>query len=530
MPECWYGRYCTRIDCWFTHPAGRRVDELVKKSRREDEDKSATRQRYRSPVRSSSSAPRGRRRLCSASPAKRSPSRAASTPSCKTSRSAASARSQSPPRSASRSSPRKGAAPSEDGAEEEKASESVATSFKEFVLRELDDSATPQAALAKFKQYKQDLLREQAEGLKGTGLFRDLYHPMSRLRCFDLRARSAQIAAEAFIQDLRQSRFEGVSLCTSTSGSGTCPTAGHQKPPHFAFDPDVGALLVQGIPPASSIWTLYDTLKELPGLAAVAWSKPPAMDASRTLRARFASAEQAHAALEVLAKVPTVECESLQMSLLNPASDLSALVMPPEMSSTSRLEKDAELSAQIVRRLDALVGVPAEATEALIDHRGAAAAKLDLQVLYLRRVHHFCFYAALWCDDAWDLSNRCGAALVRDSGTDKSVEEGDWAKAHEERLRSFMATAEFKRPSALQSCQEQIAVRTELLCKEKTQQAAEAKFRCSMCNKHFKGPEYVYRHLQKAHADLFEAIQQEVHNNAAVRAFLAEPLHAGSSR
>jgi len=477
----------------------------------------------------SSSAPRARRRSRSASPAKRSPSRAASAPSGKTSR-PSSAPSQSPPRSASRSSPREGAAPGEDGAEEEKAPESAAATFKEFVLRELDDGATPQAALAGFERYKQGLLREQAEGLKGTGLFRDLYHPTSRLRCFDLRVRSAQTAAEAFIQDLRQSRFEGISLCASTSGSGTCPTAGHQKPPHFAFDPDAGALLVEGIPPASSIWTLYDTLEGVPGLAAVAWSKPPALDGPRALRARFASAEQARGALEVLAKAPTVEGESLQMSLLDPASDLNALVMPPEMSSTRRLERDAELSAQVVRRLDTLMGVRAEATEALLARRGAAATQLDLQVLYLRRVHHFCFYAALWCDDAWDLSKRCGAALVRDGGAGESVGEGDWAMAHEGRLRGFLATAEFKHPSALQSCQEQIASRTELLCKEKTQQAAEGKFRCSVCNKHFKGPEYVHRHLRKAHASLFEAIQQEFHDEAAVSAFLAEPLHAGSSR
>merc|ERR1712136_354344 len=72
--------------------------------------------------------------------------------------------------------------------------------------------------------------------------------------------------------------------------------------------------------------------------------------------------------------------------------------------------------------------------------------QLDLQVTYLRHVHHFCFYSALWCDDEWDLHRRCGAVVVRDILADGEVmdpkreqEEADWLQDRDDCLKLFRA-------------------------------------------------------------------------------------------
>jgi len=56
---------------------------------------------------------------------------------------------------------------------------------------------------------------------------------------------------------------------------------------------------------------------------------------------------------------------------------------------------------QVIRKMDALLGISDDITMALLGHvtETEIEMKLDLQILYLRRVHHFCFYAGKWCKD-----------------------------------------------------------------------------------------------------------------------------------
>ena len=77
-----------------------------------------------------------------------------------------------------------------------------------------------------------------------------------------------------------------------------------------------------------------------------------------------------------------------------------------EMSLPERIHKDLALSEQVMQRLDGLTEVPKDITALVLNAYGTTEFKLDLRITYLRRVHHFCFYAARWCDDEWSLA-RC---------------------------------------------------------------------------------------------------------------------------
>jgi len=97
------------------------------------------------------------------------------------------------------------------------------------------------------------------------------------------------------------------------------------------------------------------------------------------------------------------------------ASSLDAFVVPSDMSTAEQISKDEQHSAETLRTLDRIMGIPANLTQAVLNYTGSPEAKLDLHVLYLRSVHNFCFYSSAWCDDEWDLRERCGPALVRDN-------------------------------------------------------------------------------------------------------------------
>ena len=57
-------------------------------------------------------------------------------------------------------------------------------------------------------------------------------------------------------------------------------------------------------------------------------------------------------------------------------------------------------SCQVIRKMDDHFGISSDATSALLSHQLDTERQLDIQILYLRRVHHFCFYSGKWCKDS----------------------------------------------------------------------------------------------------------------------------------
>jgi len=385
----------------------------------------------------------------------------------------------------------------------------------------LEDSVMPEEAAAAFEKHCRQLAEKATAPLLGTGLLFDLYHPISLLRRFDLRSRLAQRNAEVFLQDVREGRYGGLCLRAPPTNPGNrqrgvCTTAGHLLAPHFAYDPDVDSVQISCVPASMSVWEFCDTLTQCRGLVALSWPWPRPGEATRKLRAHYSTGSLARGALNALGTM-----EVARAALIVPQPEISALVIPPEMSHPERLSKDGALASRVVRVLDGLVGVRTEFTEQLLSQEQSPEEKLDLLVLYLRRVHHFCFYAAAWCDDEWNLRKRCGSAVLRDTSTD--APEGEWAAAHEARLLSFLANPGGKRPTVPSRDEEPIAGRVAKVQEEQTKQVTEGKFRCLQCGKHFKGPDYVHKHLRKVHTDVLEAVRQKVLEEAAREACLADP-------
>ena len=83
---------------------------------------------------------------------------------------------------------------------------SVLPSFRDFVLKHVHNEDSPDCVLDMFQKHLSNSMKEGLEALKGTGLFRDLYHPLARLRRFDTYLGLTQRGAAGFAQDLRAGR------------------------------------------------------------------------------------------------------------------------------------------------------------------------------------------------------------------------------------------------------------------------------------------------------------------------------------
>jgi len=387
----------------------------------------------------------------------------------------------------------------------------------------------PEDAVAKYNLYLKQSAEQQLESFKTTELFYDLYHPLAALRRYDLRIHLTHKSADAFLRDMQQNRFDGCCWRAPAAGivrgSTKCTLAGHLQAPHFAVDPDVDSLLIHIVPHNASVWNIFDVLTDCSGLLSVAWTHPAAHDMSREMRARFASPAEARAALNALAVLQLNHGITLRPVLVSPSPELVALVAPPEMSHPDRIRKDEAISARIVRHLDSLFGIKPEITQALLGAVGSPEAKLDLQLLYLQRVHHFCFYAATWGKDEWDLKNTCEVAMVRMhvDCAQQAPAEGAWARLHEKRLEAFLASAQLDRPSMPLMQTEKASEKMSEACSANIDKLEEGKFTCKLCGKLFKGPEFVEKHIRKVHLDIFHPIYEEANQQAAYEAYTADP-------
>lgn len=416
--------------------------------------------------------------------------------------------------------------------------------FREFMMNHCEDGASPEDAIVAFKVYCEDLVKKELDILKNTGLFFDLYHPMAQLRSYDWQRQMAQIRSRNFAHDLNANKYHSLSLRARRPGlpganvpmAPTCPVAGHLKAPEFAFDANVGALMISGLPVAVSTWDVVEAMQDFPGFITAAWTPPSSeKELSRTFYASFADAKAAHAAVLGLSDQTDLLSNkglttgTARVSLLE-ASELSAAVLPPEMSSPERLKKDVELSAKVIRKMDDHFGISADATTAVLSHQLDTERQLDIQILYLRRVHHFCFYSGKWCKDEWTLRDCCGAAALRETPS-ASGDSGPsvWAVGHEKRIHDFLQQAMDKeivgRPMVLHHQEPKVLERFQRAANEKILKVHDQKFQCQACSKFFKGPEHVFKHLHRIHTNILDGVREELHQEIARSAFLADPAH-----
>lgn len=156
--------------------------------------------------------------------------------------------------------------------------------------------------------------------------------------------------------------------------------------------------------------------------------------------------------------------------------------------------------------------------------------RLDLQLLYLRRVHKMDYYSGRICWSARELFETCGMTTVRLClGTEDVVVLDNAASMYmlqpaddailTRRIQQILNQKFEYWMIAIGDTHPLFVDLWARFCQEKTLQVDPEKFRCGICRKLFKGAEFVWKHLKNKHISDSEPVKQGVRTQMMKQAF-----------
>jgi hypothetical protein len=180
--------------------------------------------------------------------------------------------------------------------------------------------------------------------------------------------------------------------------------------PYYAFDPDKLTLFLHQIPRNVSRWTIIEVLKKLPGFIYLSLSEPiKNQNYYRYCWVTFDTEENCDLAYESLIDY-RISSEYKICPIQSKSSTLKKIRMTPALYE-DRIDEDNEFTKTFISIFDKEKGIENGLNEKLEGKN--KELQLDLQILYLRRVHGFCYYCLEEFEDERALSTKCDNIHLR---------------------------------------------------------------------------------------------------------------------
>lgn len=177
----------------------------------------------------------------------------------------------------------------------------------------------------------------------------------------------------------------------------------------------------------------------------------------------------------------------------------------PEFSQPARFQHDLEQSTRLVEALLSRHELGQRIWASVTDQKKA----LDVNLACLRRVFSICYYSGLRCSNALELQKQCGDFCLR------SVTDVDADSASPTSIDPKIADLIRLFGPPFELATEDKIVESKFVIK-----LDEARYRCSLCNKLFKGPEFVVKHVRLKHEEDSNVAFQQL---SLLNLFLAHP-------
>lgn len=191
--------------------------------------------------------------------------------------------------------------------------------------------------------------------------------------------------------------------------------------PYYAFDPDKMTLFLHQIPRNVSRLQILEIVKKLPGFLYMSLSEPiKNQNYFRYCWVTFDSEENTELAYETLNDYRITQDYKLQ-PIKSKSTTVKRVRVTPSYSE-ERAQEDLELSKNFIQILDKDRNIE---NNPLMDKK-MGESQLDLQILYLRRVHGFCYYCLEEHEDERALATKCDNIHVRNYKLDAN--KGEWEK------------------------------------------------------------------------------------------------------
>lgn len=279
-----------------------------------------------------------------------------------------------------------------------------------------------------YAEYKNAYDRKQSEIFfqihKNEHWFQEKYHPKYVYKFNQEQIKQSQILAKKFNENLENDEYKGIKLENQENFEET-KDANHDErlekkdtpeendissAPLFGFDANKNTLYLKLIPIHISRWELLDAVRPTPGFLGLSMSEPlKTQEFVRYAWVSYDSEENCQKSKAILEKV------SLTNFDLNPVISVSTShkkVKVTPLLSKGCINRDKELSAKLIKVFDEQRQIEDNKLFEGEDDRDDKY-QLDLQLLYLRRVHAFCYYCCEEYEDERMLASKCGPMHVR---------------------------------------------------------------------------------------------------------------------
>lgn len=286
------------------------------------------------------------------------------------------------------------------------------------------DSLSNEEAQKYYDQYKADQNKRQAEVFyethKHESWFKEKYDPEQIYFWKQDRYKTANSLAQKFIEEF-------VDEVDNKKASTLCfdEKEGHDyqrlisldndevaKAPLFGFDANAKTLYLKQIPVRVGRLELLNEVKNSKGFASFSMSDPlKAQDFERYAWVSYETEEDCAKARDQL---DGLKIKDFKLYPIRSQTQRKPIRITPPLPDN--IDNDFKLCKQLIQKVfDVEKGIPSSLTDKLLEFANLLESpqKLDLLLLYLRRVHAFCFYCGEEYEDERMLSAKCGPQHIR---------------------------------------------------------------------------------------------------------------------
>jgi hypothetical protein len=383
-------------------------------------------------------------------------------------------------------------------------------SFKQFMELQHNPMAIEEAQKY-YDEYKNEYERKHLEIFfsehKSDHWFMEKYDPLVSERWQQERKHNAKVSHKLFIETARSGAVSGLKLSDQQ-------VENISGPPYFGFDPNSMTLFLKTIPVNISRWDLINVVKSSPGFVSLSMSEPlKSQSFCRFAWVLYDTEEHCNESLTLLTGKLVTPDFRLAPVRSQSSSRKEAKMQPPHSAESITL--DWRQSARLIRVLDLEKGISENSLLVSEDQFSEMADiqkefQLDLQLLYLRRVHAYCFYCLDEYDDERMLSAKCGPAHIRSRLDPEGGREANFDDRLELRLQPKPEVKVYEQGVRLS--QQDIELQRMLTDFEGKQIVEEVddKVRCNLCRKLFRGVEFVRKHIHNKHPESVEEVVKKV--------------------
>ena len=286
--------------------------------------------------------------------------------------------------------------------------------------------------------------------------------------------------------------------------------------PFYLFNINNNSLFIQYLPYNVSFLSLHSIIKELPGLIFISISEPLKKDDySRFIWLNFDNEKNVTNALEKLNLYEINENYILNVVKSNKFPLRKIKLFPVYVNNNNNendfIEEDEIKNCEeIIKKFDLLRNIKFNVILNDKEKINNKKKYFDLMILYLRKIHGFCYYCVKYFYDEKNLDYKCDSVHLRNIIINNNDIENInlYKKIFNENVKNFIENFD-KNFNDFENFDEKFIEENFNNLKEKNfneniHQNSENEFECGVCGKFFENKEYIEKHFNKFHIFEFD--------------------------